>query len=236
MRGSENRTCFVAGTMVLTASGLVAIENIKAGDKIVSVDHETGEKKEKVVKETYIRKVTELVHLTIGGEEIITTHDHPFYVLNRGFKKAGQLTRFDKLIDSDGCSHIIQNIAFTSEESPTIVYNFQAEDFHTYFVGLSCVLVHNADYGKRYTPEQQKLVKEGKEISKKNQVTRSEAEDYYNRCKEAGFGDDKVRIDSGHMDRMNPNVPAQGVAGGPYLHVPAGDHSHVPIIDANTNS
>ena len=30
----ETLTCFVAGTMILTASGLVAIENIKAGDKI----------------------------------------------------------------------------------------------------------------------------------------------------------------------------------------------------------
>jgi len=26
------------------------------------------------------------------------------------------------------------------------VYNFQVEDFHTYYVGESCVLVHNADY------------------------------------------------------------------------------------------
>ena len=34
----------------------------------------------KTVLETYIREVTTLVHLTVNGEEIVTTVDHPFYV------------------------------------------------------------------------------------------------------------------------------------------------------------
>ncbi|MCU6707002.1 HINT domain-containing protein [Hominimerdicola aceti] len=42
----------------------------------------------KTVLETYIREVTTLVHLTVNGEEIVTTVDHPFYVNNRGFIKA----------------------------------------------------------------------------------------------------------------------------------------------------
>ena len=32
------------------------------------------------VLETYIREVTTLVHLTVNGEEIVATVDHPFYV------------------------------------------------------------------------------------------------------------------------------------------------------------
>jgi len=72
--------CFVAGTMVLTAAGLVAIENIKAGDKAISTNTDTFEVAEKTVLETYIRETTELVHLTINGELIKTTHEHPFYV------------------------------------------------------------------------------------------------------------------------------------------------------------
>ena len=31
---SQTMTCFVAGTMILTAAGLTAIEHIKAGDKV----------------------------------------------------------------------------------------------------------------------------------------------------------------------------------------------------------
>jgi len=33
--------CFVAGTLILTAAGLVAIENIKAGDKVIATNPET---------------------------------------------------------------------------------------------------------------------------------------------------------------------------------------------------
>ena len=73
----ETLTCFVAGTMILTASGLVAIENIKAGDKVISTYPETMETSPKTVLETYIREVTTLVHLTVNGEEIVATVDHP---------------------------------------------------------------------------------------------------------------------------------------------------------------
>lgn len=59
----------------------------------------------KTVLETYIREVTTLVHLTVNGEEIITTIDHPFYVNDRGFVNAGELTLSDKLLDTHG-SHL----------------------------------------------------------------------------------------------------------------------------------
>jgi len=72
--------CFVAGTMILTVAGLVAIENIKAGDKVIATNPETFEVAEKTVLETYVRETTELLHLTINGEVIKTTFEHPFYV------------------------------------------------------------------------------------------------------------------------------------------------------------
>lgn len=37
------------------------------------------------------------------------------------------------------------NIKFQITGIPTTVYNFQVEDFHTYYVGENCVLVHNAN-------------------------------------------------------------------------------------------
>jgi len=83
--------CFVAGTMILTTTGLVAIENIKAGDKVIATNPETFEVAEKTVLETYVRETTELLHLTIGGEVIKTTFDHPFYVKDVGFVEAKQL-------------------------------------------------------------------------------------------------------------------------------------------------
>ena len=69
-------SCFVAGTLVTAVAGMLAIEKIKSGDKVISTDPETMETSPKTVLETYIREVTTLVHLTVNGEEIITTIDH----------------------------------------------------------------------------------------------------------------------------------------------------------------
>jgi len=52
----------------------------QAGDKVIATNPETFEVAEKTVLETYVRETTELLHLTIGGEVIKTTFDHPFYV------------------------------------------------------------------------------------------------------------------------------------------------------------
>ena len=125
---------------------MVAIENIKAGDKVVATNPDTGITEKKTVLETYIRKVTELVHLSINGEEILTTHDHPFYVYKKGYINAGQLKTTDKLVNAVGSIVAIDQIQFETSEGPTCVYNFKVEDYHTHYVGTNCILVHNADY------------------------------------------------------------------------------------------
>ena len=140
----DTLTCFVAGTMVLTATGLVAIENIRVGDKVISTDPETFETAEKTVLETYIREDSKLIHLMINGEEIITTETHPFYVNNRGFVNAGELAIGDELLDSNCNVLLVENHSVELTDKPTKVYNFQVEDFHTYHVSGFGVLVHNA--------------------------------------------------------------------------------------------
>ncbi len=140
---SASMKCFVAGTMILTASGLVAIEAIKAGDKVISTNADTFEVAEKTVLETYVRETTELVHLTINGELIKTTYDHPFYVKEHGFVNAGKLYIGDKLLDSNGSTLIVEDRKVETIDEPVKVYNFQVEDFHTYHVGNNTILVYN---------------------------------------------------------------------------------------------
>ena len=88
-----------------------------------------------------------LVHLTVNGEEIVTTVDHPFYVKDKGFIKAGELIVGDELLDVDGNVLLVENFDVELTDEPTTVYNFQVEDFHTYFVGTSQIMVHNSDCG-----------------------------------------------------------------------------------------
>ena len=142
-------SCFVAGTLVMAVAGMVAIETIKSGDKVISTDPETMETSPKTVLETYIREVTTLVHLTVNGEEIVTTVDHPFYVKNQGFIKAGELIVGDKLLDVNGNVLLVENFDVELTDEPVKVYNFKVEDFHTYFVGNCKIWVHNNDCAKK---------------------------------------------------------------------------------------
>ncbi|ABN54033.1 protein of unknown function DUF1557 [Acetivibrio thermocellus ATCC 27405] len=137
--------CFVAGTMILTVAGLVAIENIKAGDKVIATNPETFEVAEKTVLETYVRETTELLHLTINGEVIKTTFEHPFYVKDVGFVEAGKLQVGDKLVDSRGNLLVVEEKKLEITDKPVKVYNFKVDNFHTYHVGENRVLVHNAN-------------------------------------------------------------------------------------------
>ena len=130
------------------AVSLLAIEKIKSGDKVISTDPETMKTSPKTVLETYIREVTTLVHLTVNGEEIITTIDHPFYVKDKGFVTAGELKIGDELLDANGNVLLVENFDVELTEKPVTVYNFQVDEFHTYHVGELGVLVHNAEkYG-----------------------------------------------------------------------------------------
>ena len=140
---SQNMACFIAGTMVLTTAGLVAIERLKAGDVVISTNPDTLETASKTVLETYVRKVDKLVHLTINGEEIVTTDNHPFYVQGRGFINAGSLLVGDKLISVNGEDLFVEKHRVEEFDEPVDVYNFQVEDYHTYFVGDCAVWVHN---------------------------------------------------------------------------------------------
>jgi len=137
--------CFVAGTMILTVAGLVAIENIKAGDKVIATNPETFEVAEKTVLETYVRETTELLHLRINGEVIKTTFEHPFYVKDVGFVEAGKLQVGDKLVDSKGNLLVVEEKKLEITDKPVKVYNFKVDNFHTYHVGENRVLVHNAN-------------------------------------------------------------------------------------------
>ena len=143
---------------------MLAIEKIKSGDKVISTDPETMETSPKTVPETYIKEVTTLVHLNVNGEEIITTVDHPFYVKNQGFIKAGELIVGDELLDVNGNVLLVEKFNVELTEKPVTVYNFQVDEFHTYHVGEFRILVHNADYkitlsGEKY-PESAKHIED----------------------------------------------------------------------------
>jgi len=145
--------CFVAGTLVLTANGLIAIESIKQGDLVYAADEDTLEVSLQPVLETYIRETANLVHITINGENIISTFDHPYFVKGKGFVSAEKLWIGAELVDNNGNTFCIEQIyRETLENQSKPVYNFKVDKWHTYFVGSIPVLVHNANYNESRPP------------------------------------------------------------------------------------
>ena len=141
--GMTSNQCFVAGTAILTSSGYVAIENIRAGDMVWASDPETGETELKPVVRTFRNETTELVHVTVNGEEIICTNEHPFYSPVKGWTAACQLRAGDILVLVNGEYVVVEEVQHELLESTVATYNFEVQDFHTYYVGEQSILVHN---------------------------------------------------------------------------------------------
>ena len=144
--------CFVAGTLVTAKDGLKPIEKVKAGDFVYSENPETGEKGLKKVVQTFVNETEELIHIHADEQDIVTTPEHPFYVPVKGWTNAADLRAGDILVTVNGEYKVVEKIQHELLESPIQVYNFEVEDFHTYFVGEDSVLVHNACGGKPSSP------------------------------------------------------------------------------------
>ena len=110
-------SCFIAGTLVATAAGMKAIETIRPGDLVLSANAETMETGYKPVLETYVRKVNKLVHL---GSELVNS--------------SGEIVKIESIFRE------------SLKDDVETVYNFKVDDYHTYFVGINGILVHNNNY------------------------------------------------------------------------------------------
>jgi RHS repeat-associated protein len=165
--------CFVAGTPIHTIDGLKPIEQIKVGDKVLSYDEKTKQLEYKTVVSTFFGVKTNIVKLKIDGEKatFTTTNDHPFYIKARGslsanedkegeWKTAEFLKVGDKILNLDGKWTRILEIE--RETKSTLVYNFEVEDNHNYFVGEVGFLSHNCNIGNIISTATQGLCKLGK--------------------------------------------------------------------------
>ena len=163
--GLTSNVCFVAGTAVLTAVGKVAIENVEVGDYVWASDPETGEVALKRVVQTFVNEATELVHVEVDGDEIICTNEHPFYSPVKGWMAACDLRAGDILVTVNGEYVVVEKIQHEILERPIAVYNFEVEDFHTYYVGDTNVLVHNWCEVKSSIKKNSSLVREANKLT-----------------------------------------------------------------------
>jgi len=144
MTPNGGHSCFIAGTIVRAQTGLMPIETLQAGDRVLARDQDSGELSYKVVVRTTIRPASKLVRIEAGGDEITTTLGHPFWVDGHGWKMAKELTAGDRLHSLGGAVRI-DKVEPAGEDK---AYNLVVDDFNTYFVGQAGLLVHDNEFRK----------------------------------------------------------------------------------------
>lgn len=126
----------------------------------------------------------------------------------------------DKVLLSDGKYGIIISVKVEELAVPETTYNFEVEDFHTYYVSDSNVLVHNScSIGKEFNEDQKAFIDIIKENGKNQALSMDDAKTLVMWGKEYNMN---VRIDMGH---------SIGTAVSRALHFHTGFNNwHIPII------
>jgi len=137
-------TCFVAGTQVLTETGMRNIEDIAIGDKVWTINLDNNQRELKEVTKLFIGESNEIYEITINEEVIEATPKHQFYIVDKGWIRAYELEEGDQLIAKDNEKLVINKIVHKKDITPVKVYNLTVEGNHNYLITKYEVLVHNA--------------------------------------------------------------------------------------------
>jgi hypothetical protein len=132
---------FDEATPVSTEDGLVPIDEVELGDKVLAYDETTGETNYFSVIGTWVHTDTTLIDLTIDGESIRTTPEHPFYTTAREWVAAKELRVGDEILKADGDHGVVETVTVVDQPQP--MYNLTVDTAHTFFVGEGQWLVHN---------------------------------------------------------------------------------------------
>jgi hypothetical protein len=131
--------CFAPGTLVWTQEGPRPIEEVTIGDMVLAQNPTTGELAYRPVLDTTVGDPVPVLKLTFSGETITSTLGHRFWVNGRGWqmakhlKPAMALHALDQGVD----------VAAIEKGEDIPCYNLVVDEFHTFFVGKSRLLVHD---------------------------------------------------------------------------------------------
>jgi hypothetical protein len=131
--------CFAPGTLVWTQSGPLPIEQIGVGDMVLAQNPTTGELAYCPVLETTVGEPAPVLQLTIGGEAFVATRGHRFWVNGRGWQMAKELMPATAVHAIDHA----MNVTAIEKAADVASHNLVVDEFHTFFVGKSRLLVHD---------------------------------------------------------------------------------------------
>jgi len=123
----------------LSVQAYKPIEEIRPGDLVLARDDEGETLVARTVTQRFERRSDHLrtvTYLAADGEEraLETTDEHPFWVHDRGWTPAKNLSPGDEFQQSNGETAILIETEFDAKLAGVAVYNFEVAGAHNYFV------------------------------------------------------------------------------------------------------
>jgi hypothetical protein len=120
---------------------------LKVGDLIYAYHEALGITAIYTVTQVWVHVDPVIVLLTIEGEVIEATPEHPFFVEGYGWVAAGNLWTAARIRKLNGNYGLVQSVEIVQREQA--MYNLSVAEAHTFFVGGGEWLVHNDGCGDR---------------------------------------------------------------------------------------
>ncbi len=146
---APSRICpasFSADTLIATPEGDKPISEIEVGDVILAYSEATEEVDIYHVSATHNQRHDSTLDITIDGETLHTTDEHPFYVIRddqEQWVQAKHLHIGDAILSALGETGIVEDIIIIDQ--PQMMYNLTVALVATYMVGDGQWVVHNQD-------------------------------------------------------------------------------------------
>ena len=138
-----NAVCSFSGdTLIATSDGERPIRDIEPGDMVLAFDESTGSVSYFAVTHTWSHDDEVIEYLTVAGEILVTTPEHPFMTKEAGWLPAGNLWVGAHVLTADGKYGAVTSVQFSAQHQ--LMHNLTVDQAHTYFVGHLKWLVHNA--------------------------------------------------------------------------------------------
>ncbi|MEZ4868012.1 MAG: polymorphic toxin-type HINT domain-containing protein [Caldilineaceae bacterium] len=149
---SDGPCSFSAETPVTTSDGSTPIATIEVGDQVLAYDEGLQQTGYYTVTAVMAHEDPLVVWVTINGETLSITPDHPFYAMASApwlalgetmgrWQAAGYLVVGDHIRRANGQTGVVQAVQVVQE--PQMMYNLTVAEVHTFFVGEQGWLVHN---------------------------------------------------------------------------------------------
>ncbi|WP_430613958.1 polymorphic toxin-type HINT domain-containing protein [Flavobacterium sp. JP2137] len=136
------KPCFLAGTLVKTTTGKVAIEDVVPGQQVYAYNFALDKLEVRSVTEIYRNRTEVYICIQTQNGKIEATGKHQFWnPLEKKWIMANSLEVGMNLLDSKGQYIVIQSLEITASIVPT--YDLEIEELHNYYVGEDEVLTHN---------------------------------------------------------------------------------------------